>query len=201
MSPAVRAKAVVTMLKAGLTAGLAAGLLSGCTGTQADAGPDGSENRFIAGDGSAQVVQAADREGTPEVSGTTLEDEPLKLSGLRGKVVVVNFWASWCAPCRDEAPTLQRLYTAYKPKGVEFVGIDIKDSKDSAKAMERNFKITYPSLFDSDGRLALAFRDVPPNAIPSTLILDRQGRVAVRIIGPITHSKLDPLLARLAAER
>ncbi|REE98018.1 TlpA family protein disulfide reductase [Thermomonospora umbrina] len=179
-------------------AAVACALLAGCAG---DSRANGGENRFIAGDGTARFTEAAERKAPLSVEGTTLDDKPLKLADLRGKVVVVNFWASWCAPCRGEAPTLQKLSTEHRPQGVEFVGIDVKDSKDQAKAMERTFEITYPSLFDGDARLTLAFREIPPNAIPSTLILDRAGRVAVRIIGPVTYSKLNPLINKIAAEK
>ncbi|WP_119728263.1 TlpA family protein disulfide reductase [Thermomonospora amylolytica] len=174
-------------------------LLAGCAGGQAS--PGDADNRFIGGDGTAQTIAAADRKAVGPVEGTTLDGEPLKLADYRGKVVVVNFWASWCAPCRGEAPTLQKLSDEHKPRGVEFVGVNFKDARDQALAMERTFKITYPSLFDADGRLMLSFREVPPNAVPSTLIFDRQGRVAVRIIGATTYSTLNPLITRIAAER
>ncbi|HEX2316095.1 MAG TPA: TlpA disulfide reductase family protein [Thermomonospora sp.] len=191
----------VAVVGAATVCALLTGLLTGCAGTGAQTGPGSGDNRFIGGDGTAQLVGSGDRKAAPAIEGTTLEDRPLKLADYRGKVVVVNFWASWCAPCRGEAPTLQKLYTEHRPKGVEFLGIDIKDSKDQAKAMERSFKVTYPSLFDGDGRLTLAFRDVPPNAVPSTLVLDRQGRVAVRIIGATTYSRLNPLINQIAAEK
>lgn len=179
-----------------------AGVITGCAGSNAaQGGPGGSDNRFIEGDGSVKVVKAAERKQPPKVGGSTLADKPLELAGLKGKVVVVNFWASWCPPCRGEAPTLEKIYGEQKAKGVEFVGVDIKDGKDGAKAYERKFKITYPSLYDQDGRITLAFREVPPNAIPSTLVLDRQGRVAVRIIGATTYSKLNPLINQIAAEK
>lgn len=177
-------------------------LLTGCAGTNAaQNGPGGSDNRFIGGNGAAQVIKVGDRKNSPSADGRTLEGKPAKLADLRGKVVVVNFWASWCAPCRGEAPTLEKLHTENKAKGVEFLGVDIKDSQDGAKAFERKFKVTYPSLYDKDGRITLAFREIPPNAVPSTLIIDRQGRVAVRIIGATTYSKLNPLLGQMAAEK
>ncbi|GAA2606724.1 TlpA disulfide reductase family protein [Actinomadura fulvescens] len=175
--------------------------LAGCAGSSASGGPDGSGNRFVAGDGNAQEIKAADRRAAPDTAGTTLESQPLKLADLRGKVVVVNFWASWCAPCRGEAPALEQLYKEHKPKGVEFVGVGFKDSRDNLRAFERKFKVTYPSLFDESGQITLAFRDVPPNAIPSTLVLDRQGRIAARVVGATTYSKLGPLVAKVAAER
>lgn len=179
---------------------LVSGLAAGCAGTSS-AGPAGSDNRFISGDGNIQEIKAGDRKVAPQASGDTLDGKQLKLSDLKGKVTVVNFWASWCAPCRGEAPSLEQVYTENKAKGVEFVGVGFKDSKDNAKAFERKFKVTYPSLFDQDGQITLAFRDVPPNAIPSTLVLDRQGRVAARIVGSTTYSKLSPLVAKVAAEK
>lgn len=177
------------------------GLLAGCAGTgAAENGPGGDDNRFIAGDGNVTEYAPADRTSVRDVGGELLNGDAFKLSDVQGKVVVVNFWASWCAPCRGEAPTLQKLSQEHKSKGVEFVGVNFKDAKDQALAMERSFGITYPSLFDGDGRLMLAFRDIPPNAVPSTLIFDRQGRVAVRVIGATTYSKLNPLINRVVAE-
>ncbi|WP_018654712.1 TlpA family protein disulfide reductase [Actinomadura flavalba] len=179
----------------------ALGLLAGCAGTSASGGPDGSGNRFVAGDGNVQKIRPENRKAGPQASGTTLKDEQLKLSDLRGKVTVVNFWASWCAPCRGEAPSLQRVHTEQKPNGVEFVGVNFKDSKANAQAFDRRFGITYPSWFDADGQIGLAFRDIPPDAIPSTLVLDRQGRVAARIIGSTTYSRLTPVVTEVLAER
>ncbi|WP_243773818.1 TlpA family protein disulfide reductase [Actinomadura barringtoniae] len=178
-----------------------AGLAAGCAGTSSAGGPAGSDNRFIAGDGNIQEVKAGERKAAPQAGGETLDGKQLKLSDLKGKVTIVNFWASWCAPCRGEAPSLEQVYTENKAKGVELVGVGFKDNKDGLRAFERKFKITYPSLFDDDGQITLAFRDVPPNAIPSTLILDRQGRVAARIVGSTTYSKLSPLVAKIAAEK
>lgn len=192
----------VSPLRAAAGAVALCALLAGCAGSNAaQTGPGGSDNRFIAGDGNAQQIKPGDRKPAPKAAGETLDGKSLALADLRGKVVVVNFWASWCAPCRGEAPSLQQVYTENKAKGVEFLGVDFKDGKANAEAFERKFKVTYPSLYDADGRVGLAFRDVPPNAIPSTLVLDRQGRVAVRIIGATTYSKLSPLVAQISAEK
>jgi thiol-disulfide isomerase/thioredoxin len=176
---------------------LPAGLLAGCAGTQAQTGQGGGDSRYVAGDGTSQVIKPADRRPAPEVRGTTLDGEPFALTGLRGKTVVVNFWASWCAPCRGEAPALEQVYREQKAAGVEFVGVDIKDDPEPAKAFVRRFKVGYPSIVDPDGQVTLAFRDVPPNAVPSTLILDRQGRIAARVIGATTYSKLSALLGQV----
>jgi thiol-disulfide isomerase/thioredoxin len=114
--------------------------------------------------------------------------------------VVFNFWGSWCAPCRAEADDLEAVYAATKASGVEFVGVNVKDSKDNAIAYERTFKVTYPSLFDQGMRVALKFRKTPPNAIPATVILDRQGRVAIVLREPLLREKLQPEVERIAAE-
>lgn len=177
---------------------LLTGLLTGCAGTQAAQNGTG-DSRYVAGDGTSQVIKAADRKPAPQVQGATLEGEPLSLASLRGKVVVINFWASWCAPCRGEAPALEQVYTEKKAQGVEFVGIDIKDDPEPAKAFVRKFKVGYPSIVDQNGQVTLAFRDVPPNAVPSTLILDKEGRIAARVIGATTYSKLSKLLGQVTA--
>jgi thiol-disulfide isomerase/thioredoxin len=186
-----------TALVAGAAALAAAGLLAGCAGTQAaQTGPGGSDSRYVAGDGSSRVIPPAERKPAPAARGTTLDGTTIDLAGLRGKTVVVNFWASWCAPCRGEAPALEQVHREHA-KDVAFVGVDIKDDNDPARAFVRKFKVGYPSIVDQDGRVTLAFRDVPPNAVPSTLILDRQGRIAARVIGATTYDRLTTLLGQV----
>jgi thiol-disulfide isomerase/thioredoxin len=135
------------------------------------------------------------------VSGTTLTGSELRLSQYRGKVVVLNFWASWCAPCRAESPSLAQLSSTYAAKGVQFIGINIKDpGRTNAEAFDRNLGITYPSLYDPAGEVLLAFREtVPPSGIPSTLVIDRTGHIAGRVIGQVTYSGLKQLLDQVTA--
>jgi thiol-disulfide isomerase/thioredoxin len=175
---------------AAAVASLAALLLTACSATSGST--DGS-TRYVAGDGSTTLLPAAERDAAPVVVGTTLEGAKLDLTTLRGKVVVVNMWASWCAPCRGEAGTLEQVYGETRSQGVEFVGIVSggKDSIDNAKAFQRRFEVSYPSMFDADNSLVLAFRgQLPPAAIPTTLVLDREGRVAARALGPVDRSRL-----------
>lgn len=179
---------------------LLAGALAGCAGTGAvQSGPGGSDSRYVAGDGSSQLLKT--RTAAPNVTGTDLTGKPVRLTDFAGKVLVVNFWASWCAPCRAEAPTMESIYQKTKASGVQFLGVNGKDNKDNAAAFVRTYQLTYPSLYDQPGKVALAFRGVPPNAYPSTLIIDRHGKVAARIIGSTPYSRLNDLVTKLAAEK
>jgi thiol-disulfide isomerase/thioredoxin len=147
-----------------------------------------------------ETFTAAQRRPAPPVSGQLLDGTPFDLAGWRGSVVVVNFWGSWCAPCRAEAPDLQATYLATKDLGVHFVGIDIRDGRDAATAFQADFGITYPSLYDPPGRIALGFRDVPPNVVPATVLLDRQLRIAAVFRKRVTEQELDATIRALTAE-
>jgi thiol-disulfide isomerase/thioredoxin len=191
--------------RAFLVAVAISGLVSGCAGAggrEQGSGPAAGDSRYVAGDGTTEMFQPAVRKAAPEIKATTFEGTPYRLSDRRGKIVVVNFWASWCAPCRAEAPALQQISQDYRDEGVEVLGIDIKDGRPSAKAFLRTFKITYPTVYDQPGRIPLAFwKTVPPNALPSTLIVDREGKIAARIIGETKHSSLNRLVSQVVAER
>jgi len=138
------------------------------------------------------------------LSGPALEEgaAPVDVAGYRGSVVVLNLWGSWCAPCRAEAPMLRDTASAYAAQGVSFLGVNVSDSPAAARAFERTYAITYPSIDDSvQVRAFLALREyVPSSAVPSTLVLDRQGRVAARVIGQISASTLTALLDAALAE-
>lgn len=175
--------------------------LSACTGGDADIDSGGGQG-FVAGDGSAQVIDAADRVAAPELAGQTLTGAELSLADYADDVVVLNLWASWCGPCRAEAPALQEVYSQFRQKGVAFVGLNSKDQDAAAAAFERNYGITYPSLVDDTGELQLAFYDsVPPSSIPWTLVIDRDGLIAARILGPSTYTELSELVDQVASER
>jgi thiol-disulfide isomerase/thioredoxin len=182
---------------------VAAVTLSACAGGQGGGnGTEGSDTRYVAGDGSTQVLSGADRKPAPKIAGTDLKGKPVSLAAYKGRVVVLNFWASWCSPCRAEAQTLQALYDKHKKSGVQFLGINIKDDRTAALAFERRQKIGYPSVYDQSGEVALGFREtVPPKAIPSTIVIDAKGRVSGRIIGQATYSGLDKLITTVAATR
>jgi thiol-disulfide isomerase/thioredoxin len=179
---------------------LLGGALAGCAGASAvQSGPAGGDSRYVAGNGVSEIVK--DRKPAPAVQGTTLDGKPLSLADFKGKITVVNFWASWCAPCRAEAPTMQKVYDETKASGVQFVGVDVKDARENAQAFARTFKITYPSLFDQPGQVALAFHGIPPSAVPATLVIDRHGNVAARAVGSVPFGPLHELVTQLAAEK
>lgn len=143
---------------------------------------------YIDGDGVITQLSLNHRKAPVTVSGTTLDGTKLDLSSYRGKVVVVNLWWSNCPPCRLEAPHLAAAARALQPKGVVFLGIDTRDAAESmGRAYERRFKIPYPSIFDPDGETLLAFRGtLSPNAIPSTMVIDKQGRIAATVLGGLS---------------
>jgi len=165
-------------------------------------GQSGGDNGFVAGDGSLVVLPQDQRVMAPDVVGTTLDGDTFDLADHRGEVVVMNVWASWCAPCRAEAPTLVAAAHDLGPDGVQFVGLDTRDSDTSARGFVEKFGIPYPNLIDRDGRLQLLFSDtLPPQAIPSTLVIDKQGRVAARALGRVSESSLRGLVEPLLAEK
>lgn len=192
------------MMRAKITALtiLAALVLAGC-GSQSTAGDrvEGNDSGFVAGDGSITLVDASERIPAPDLVGETLDGETLRLTDYRGSVVVLNVWASWCAPCRAEAPTLERVWRDTQTDGVQFIGLDTRDSVAAAKAFVDNYGITYPNVIDNDGKLQLLFREsLPPQAIPSTIVIDAEGRVAGRILGAVSESTLRGLIEPLLEE-
>jgi thiol-disulfide isomerase/thioredoxin len=164
----------------------------------ANAGGSGNQ-RYISGTRRAGTVPVHERKTAPVLSGTSLTGTRVSTASYRGMVVVVNFWASWCAPCHSEAPSLQAVQAKTKADGVQFVGVNVKDTKDNAQAFVREFHLGYPSIYDQPGETALAFRgDLPPQAVPSTIVVDRQGRVAARIIGETAYTPLLDVVRQVA---
>ncbi|GAA4606089.1 hypothetical protein GCM10023195_21540 [Actinoallomurus liliacearum] len=168
------------------------GALAGCAGTGATGARQSSY---------APYELFTDRRPAPQVTGTTLDGKSFDLAALHGKVAVLNFWQSYCAPCRAEAPALQKVSAETKASGVRFVGVDVRDAKEAGKAFARTFKIDYPSIYDQAGQVAPAFRDVPLTGVPTTLVIDRNGRVAGRIVGGTSYSALRDLVTKIAAGR
>ena len=173
---------------------VAALLATACSGSVTD--PPGKG--FVAGDGSSAVIAIADRQPAPAVEGTTLDGEPLTLTDLPGPVVV-NFWASWCGPCAKEAPALRNVAKAYDGQ-VEFVGVNVKDTPAAARNFEQDFEVNYPSWEDEAASIAASFGGIGPAALPSTIVLDDQHRVAARLFGAVDEAQLSAELDRVLRE-
>jgi thiol-disulfide isomerase/thioredoxin len=173
--------------------------LAGCSSAVGDTGaPD---KGYISGDGTVTVTPPDKRGAPASFKGPTLDGALFNVAAHRGDVVVVNFWASWCPPCIQEAPALQSVWQAYQSRGVAFIGVDVGDNKAAAQAHERRFDVTYPSIEDDAGRILLDFRGtLTPSSRPSTLILDRKGRVAARVLGRVDATTLRDLVDDALAE-
>jgi thiol-disulfide isomerase/thioredoxin len=176
---------VPALLLAGVLAVLGSGALAGCSAVQ---GTDGLE--YVAGDGRVQSFDPDERDAPVESSGTTLDGTPLDVASYRGQVLVVNVWASWCGPCRTEMPMLADVDAAL-PDGAAMMGVTIRDSTDNAQALVRTSGISFPSLEDRGGGSLLDFSSQlgGPESIPSTMVLDRQGRLARLILGPVPSER------------
>ena len=185
-------------------AGAAAALLAlaGCTtGHSAVDVNNGGDFRFVAGTPAGEVIAPGRRATAPTFSGTLLDGTPFSSTSLRGSVAVINFWGSWCAPCRVETPEFQEVYAQVKDQGVRFLGLDVKEtSQQFATAFIQRFGIAYPSLYDPRGEVALAFRGYPANAIPSTIVLDRDGRVAAVYTGTVAKDDLHTVIQQILGE-
>ncbi len=181
---------VRSAVRAALVAATALAVLGTATGCAQTMG--GAEG-FVSGSGTVTVLPKQQRRAAPPVSGRTLDGGHFSLAGQRGSTVVLNVWGSWCAPCRDEAPDLVKAAQKLRSDDdVKFVGINVREpGVASAQAFVRHYGVPYPSIYDTDGSQLLGFRDtLPPDAIPSTLVIDPQGRVAARVLGTVDTTTL-----------
>jgi thiol-disulfide isomerase/thioredoxin len=186
---------------AAMAAAVAALALAACGGAIAQNTPASNGQSFVSGAPGTTVFAGGNAPLAPRVTGTTLSGAKLSLSQFHGHVLVMNFWGSWCTPCRAEAPALASLARTFTPAGVRFLGVDIRDTPASGEAFQRDFDISYPSLNDPGDLIALDFRStVPPAGIPTTLVISRGGRIAARVIGAVTYPGLRTLISKTLAE-
>jgi len=173
--------------------------LAGCSSGK-DAVVQGSSFSFVSPGGQVDITyDVAQRQTAPVLAGEDLmnEGKQLSLADYTGKVVVLNLWGQWCGPCRTEAPEMESL----AKQGVQVVGIDVRDpAREVAQDFVRDRKLTYPSIYDPDGRVLLKLSGYPRNIIPSTIVLDKQHRVAAVFLRPVLAQDLLPVAQRLTAE-
>lgn len=160
-------------------------LLAGCSSFSGT-----GELEYVQGDPQVTEIAPEDREDPVEITGESVQGDPIDLTDHRGEVVVVNVWGSWCTPCRAEMPMLVEAHDELDPDDTEFVGINIREtSRDNAAAFEREYDVPYPSIYDPGSETLLRFGRLAPSQPPSTMVLDRDGRVAALISGAIPSKR------------
>ncbi|MGL3151510.1 TlpA family protein disulfide reductase [Microbacterium sp. A82] len=178
---------------------LSAVALSACTqDSVAEQYLEGSDKGYISADLTVVEIAPDDRGEPVEFGGVTENGDEFTSSEIAGDVTVVNFWYAACGPCRVEAKDLEAVWQQYEDEAVSFVGVNTYDQPDTARAFADEYGITYPSLIDVDsGDAKLSFAEVTPiQATPTTLVLDKQGRVAARIIGQLDGPSILSTLVR-----
>ncbi|MGS2588543.1 TlpA family protein disulfide reductase [Streptomyces hebeiensis] len=177
--------------------------LSACSGGGTSGG--GGDTNFVTNTGGISTVAKGERKPVNTLAGETLEGEKLDVADLKGKIVVLNVWGSWCGPCRAEAPHFAKVSEETEAKGVAFVGINTRDpNKGPALAFEEDYGVRYPSLYDPTGKLIVTGfpkGNLNPQAIPSTIVLDREGKVAARSLMALDETKLRKMIDPLIAEK
>lgn len=179
---------------------LATVLVAGCTASTDAPQQTGSEFRFVEGTPAGEVIAANERQDAPNITGELLDGEKFELDRHAGKIVVMNFWASWCAPCRVEAPDLQQVYQQYQPQGVELIGVLVRDTKGQGDTFSQQVGMTYPSIFDPSAKIALQLNGYPLAAIPSTVVIDADGKVAAAYVSVVDLESLTGTIKKLLAE-
>ncbi|MEU6350200.1 TlpA disulfide reductase family protein [Streptomyces sp. NPDC047072] len=195
-----RARTRAALLTAGTAA--AALTLSACSSGGTSGG--GGDTNFIMGKDGISTVKKGERAAAPDLSGKTVDGKQLDVEDYKGKVVVLNVWGSWCAPCRAEAPGLEKVAKDLADDGVQFVGINTRDtSVANARAFEQDYDVSYQSLYDPTGKLMLRFKKgtLNPQAVPSTLVIDREGKIAARSLAALSEEKLRTMIAPVLAEK
>ncbi|MFN2562420.1 MAG: TlpA family protein disulfide reductase [Jatrophihabitans sp.] len=189
------------MKRALLTLAAAVLALSACTGKDAVDQSGSSTFQFRSGTALGKLYPESGRKLAGGFTGKLLEGGTTTLAQRKGKVVVINFWATWCGPCKTETPQFDAVYRTIKARGVDFLGVDTKDVKSNAQSFVKTYDITYPIVFDEQGETALRLGQLPAAALPFTVLVDKQGKVAAVYIVRLSPKDLTGALDQLLAER
>ena len=169
----------------------------------ADQFRSGDNKNYIAGDGTVTEFALGSRPKAADWSGVTESGEALSSNQLDGVITVMNFWYAGCAPCRIEMPELIELQTEFLPEGVQFIGVNVRDSAETSLAFARRIGMNFPSVMDAKtGSVVLGFTGVvTPQAVPTTLVVDAEGNVSARVLGRIDKGILTTLVKTVIEER
>ena len=169
----------------------------------ADQFRSGDDKNYIAGDGTVTEFALGSRPKAASWSGITESGEEISSTQLDGVITVMNFWYAGCAPCRIEMPELIELQTEFLPEGVQFIGVNVRDSAETSLAFARRIDMNFPSVMDAKtGSVVLGFTGVvTPQAVPTTLVIDAEGNVSARVLGRIDKGILTTLVKTVIEER
>ena len=192
-------KRLLALLVAAL---IAVPVLAGCTGSDAvSTNPDGGGYTFKDATALGTLYPQGDRKTPGAFTGKLLNGGTYSSATTKGKVTVINFWATWCGACNTETPQFDSVYRAVKSRGVGFVGIDTKDTAGKARTFVEDNKISYPIVFDELGETSIRLGKLPQASLPFTVLLDKQGRVAAVYVIRLSPVDLTRSIDKLLAEK
>jgi thiol-disulfide isomerase/thioredoxin len=177
---------------------------SGCaTDSLAEQFREGDNKNYIAGDGTVTEFALGSRPIAADWSGVSESGDSLSSDQLAGVITVINFWYAGCAPCRVEMPELIELQDQFLGDEVQFIGVNVRDTSETALAFARQINLNFPSVIDAKtGSVVLAFTGVvTPQAVPTTLVIDSEGNVSARVLGRIDKGILEELIKTVISEK
>ena len=164
---------------------------------------EGDNKNYIAGDGTVTEFALGSRPKAADWSGVSESGDSLSSDQLAGVISVINFWYAGCAPCRVEMPELIELQDEFLGDEVQFIGVNVRDTSETALAFARQINLNFPSVMDAKtGSVVLAFTGVvTPQAVPTTLVIDSEGNVSARVLGRIDKGILEELIKTVISEK
>ena len=164
---------------------------------------EGDNKNYIAGDGTVTEFALGSRPKAADWSGISESGQNLSSDQLAGVITVMNFWYAGCAPCRIEMPELIELQDQFLSDQVQFIGVNVRDTAETALAFARQVNLNFPSVMDAKtGSVVLSFTGVvTPQAVPTTLVIDSDGNVSARVLGRIDKRILETLIETVVSEK